>query len=53
MRGKAAPADRIEYAETGAHYEHLNLLNHEQGEGLTAEDVRAVCQAFDIRQDIF
>jgi len=46
-------ADRIEYAETGAHYEYLNLVNHEQGEGLTAEDVRAVCQAFGIQQSIF
>ena len=46
-------ADRIEYAETGAHYEYLNLVNHEQGEGLTAEDMRAVCQAFGIQQSIF
>jgi rhamnulose-1-phosphate aldolase len=46
-------ADRIEYAETGAHYEYLNLVNHEQGEGLTVEDVRAVCQAFGIQQSIF
>ena len=46
-------ADRIEYAETGAHYEYLNLVNHEQGEGLTAEDIRAVCQAFGIQQNIF
>ncbi len=46
-------ADRIEYAETGARYEYLNLVNHEQGEGLSAEDVRAVCQAFGIQQSIF
>jgi len=46
-------ADRIEYAETGAHYEYLNVVNHEQGEGLTAEDIRAVCQAFGIQQNIF
>jgi len=46
-------ADRIEYAETGAHYEYLNMVNHEQGEGLTAEDIRAVCQAFGVQQSIF
>jgi len=46
-------ADRIEYAETGAHYEYLNLVNHEQGEGLSAEDIHAVCQAFGVRQSIF
>jgi rhamnulose-1-phosphate aldolase len=46
-------ADRIEYAETGAHYEYLNMVNQEQGEGLTAEEVHAVCRAFGIQQEIF
>ena len=46
-------ADRIEYAETGAHYEYLNLVNHGQGAGLTAEEIRAVCQAFGVQQAIF
>jgi len=46
-------ADRIEYAETGAHYEYLNLVNHGQGAGLTDEEVRAVCQAFGVQQTIF
>ena len=46
-------ADRIEYAEAGAKYEYLNLVNHEQGEGLTAEEIRAVCQAFGVKQNIF
>lgn len=45
--------DRIEYAETGARYEYLNLVNHEQGLGLGAEDIRAICQAFGIKQSIF
>jgi len=46
-------ADRIEYAETGAHYEYLNLVNHEQGEGLAAEEIRAACQAFGVQQSVF
>jgi rhamnulose-1-phosphate aldolase len=46
-------ADRIEYAETGARYEYLNLVNGEQGEGLTDDEIRAVCQTFGIQQGIF
>ena len=46
-------ADRIEYAETGARYEYLNLMNGEQGEGLTEEEIRAICRAFNVEQDIF
>ncbi|HEX9013395.1 MAG TPA: class II aldolase/adducin family protein [Anaerolineaceae bacterium] len=46
-------ADRIEYAETGARYEYMNLANHEMGEGLSAEEIRAVCAAFNINQTIF
>jgi rhamnulose-1-phosphate aldolase len=46
-------ADRIEYAETAAHYEYMNLCNHEAGEGLTAEEIRAICAAFGITQSIF
>ena len=45
--------DRIEYAETGARYEYMNLVNGEQGVGLTEEEVRSICAAFDIRQSIF
>ena len=46
-------ADRIEYAETGARYEFMNLTNHEQGEGLTAEEIRAICSTFNIQQAWF
>jgi ribulose-5-phosphate 4-epimerase/fuculose-1-phosphate aldolase len=45
--------DRIEYAETGARYEYMNLANGEQGVGLTAEEIRGICAAFDIKQTIF
>ena len=46
-------ADLIEYAETGAHYEYMNLVNHEQGEGLSAEEIRAVAQSWNLQQSIF
>jgi rhamnulose-1-phosphate aldolase len=46
-------ADRIEYAETGARYEYLNLVNHESGEGLTTEEIRSICQTFGVQQGIF
>ncbi len=45
--------DRIEYAETGARYEYMNLVNGEAGQGLTPDDIREICRAFGVRQDIF
>jgi rhamnulose-1-phosphate aldolase len=45
--------DRIEYAETAAHYEYLNLVNHEHAEGLAADQVRAIAQSLNIQQSIF
>ena len=46
-------ADRVEYAETAAKYEYLNLTVGEIGEGLSAEEIRAICAAFSITQNIF
>ncbi len=46
-------ADRIEYAETGARYEYMNLTNHEMGEGLSADEIKAICQALHLNQTIF
>jgi rhamnulose-1-phosphate aldolase len=46
-------ADRIEYAETGARYEYMNLANGEMGVGLTPENMRSICKAFNVQQDIF
>lgn len=45
--------DRIEYAEAAARYEYMNLVNGEMGEGLSSEDIRAICAAFNIQQTIF
>lgn len=45
--------DLLEYAETAAKYEYLDLTAHEIGEGLTAEEIRAICREFHVKQDIF
>jgi len=46
-------ADRVEYAETAARYEYLNLTTGEIGEGLSVEEIRTHCAAFNIKQNIF
>lgn len=45
--------DRVEYAETAAKYEYLNLGVGEIGDGLSADEIRAICSAFNIKQNIF
>lgn len=45
--------DLVEYAETGARYECLNLANNEQAEGLTPEQIRTIAAAFGVEQHIF
>lgn len=45
--------DRIEYAETAAHYEYLDLANGCQAEGLSDAEIRSICAMWDIKQDIF
>ncbi len=42
-------ADRIEYAETAARYEYMDLMCDGKGEGLAEEELRAVVAAFDVR----
>jgi rhamnulose-1-phosphate aldolase len=42
-------ADRIEYAETAALYEYMDLVNHGQAEGLTQDELRTVVEAFDVQ----
>ncbi len=46
-------ADRIEYAETAARYEYMNLVNGEQATGLSSEEIRSICSAFNVNQCIF
>ena len=46
-------ADRVEYAETAATYEYLNLAVGEIAEGLSPDEVRAICKTFNVQQTIF
>ncbi|HSV72333.1 MAG TPA: class II aldolase/adducin family protein [Chthonomonadales bacterium] len=45
--------DRIEYAETGAKYEYLDLTNHGLADGLSAEEIRSIAASLGIRQTVF
>ncbi len=42
-------ADRIEYAETAALYEYMDLLNGGMGEGLTRDELREVVETFGVQ----
>ena len=46
-------ADRVEYAETAAKYEYINLCAGEIGEGLSAEEIRVICETFNVQQTIY
>jgi rhamnulose-1-phosphate aldolase len=46
-------ADRVEYAEVAAKYEYYNLCAGEIGEGLTVDEIRAICRTFNVQQNIF
>ena len=45
--------DLVEYAETAAHYEYLNLVSGGTGEGLSPEHIRAISASWNVRQRIF
>jgi rhamnulose-1-phosphate aldolase len=45
--------DLIEYAETAAHYECLNLIAGDRSEGLDPEHLREVAESWNIRQNIY
>jgi rhamnulose-1-phosphate aldolase len=45
--------DLIEYAETAAHYEYLNLATGDLSAGLSPEHLRAITEAWNVRQEIF
>ena len=45
--------DLIEYAETAAHYEYLNLIGGDLTEGLSPEHIRAISESWNVQQNIF
>jgi len=46
-------ADRVEYSETAAKYEYLNLRLGEIGEGLSVAEIREICATLNVDQKIF
>ena len=44
----ACAVDRVDYIETAAHYEYLDLVAGGRGEGLTAGELRRVASAFEL-----
>ncbi|TQJ92140.1 class II aldolase/adducin family protein [Streptomyces sp. SLBN-31] len=40
--------DRIEYAETGARYEYMDMVAGRRAEGLTSDEIKRVATTFDI-----
>ena len=46
-------SDRIEYVETAAKYEVINLANGEMAEGLSPEEIRSIADAFEVDQNLF
>jgi rhamnulose-1-phosphate aldolase len=46
-------ADRIEFAEVAAKYEYQNLTAREIAEGLSADEIRDICRAFNVQQNFF
>jgi rhamnulose-1-phosphate aldolase len=45
--------DLVEYAEAAARYEWLNLSTGEKADGLSPEQIRAICEAWNISQNIY
>lgn len=45
-------ADRIEYAETAARYEYMDLLAGRRAEGLSRDEMREVVRAFSVKTDL-
>jgi rhamnulose-1-phosphate aldolase len=44
--------DRIEYAETAARYEYMDMMLGGRAEGLTLDEIRAVVAAFGVKTNL-
>jgi len=45
--------DLVEYAEAAAHYEYLNLSTGEKADGLSPDEIRAICKTWNVSQTIY
>jgi rhamnulose-1-phosphate aldolase len=48
-----AAVDLVEYVETAAVYECMDLSLGQRAQGLTSQEIRAICLAYDIKQTLF
>ncbi|KAB8143061.1 rhamnulose-1-phosphate aldolase [Chloroflexia bacterium SDU3-3] len=51
--GVLRAADRIDYIETAARYEYMDMVAGGRGEGLSDEELRAVVRAFDVPTTLY
>jgi len=51
-RSLEAAADLVEYAETAAQYEYMNLLAGQAAIGLSLEDLRKICDQYGVKAPI-
>jgi rhamnulose-1-phosphate aldolase len=45
--------DLVEYAEAAAQYEYMNLSAGEKADGLSPEEIHAICKAWNVSQSIY
>lgn len=45
--------DLIEYAEAAAQYEYLNLSTGEKADGLSPDEIHAICKAWSVSQNVY
>ncbi len=45
--------DLVEYAETAAKYEYLDMCAGGKGERLSTADIRAICKSYGVKQNVF
>jgi hypothetical protein len=45
--------DLVEYIETAAHYEGLNLYTGEKSTGIPPDQLRAIAEIWNVRQKVF
>jgi rhamnulose-1-phosphate aldolase len=52
-QGIKSAVDKMEYAETVASYEYMNLLNHNMADGLSVDEILSICKLWNIKQNVF
>ncbi|HQZ98731.1 MAG TPA: class II aldolase/adducin family protein [Thermoflexales bacterium] len=48
-----AAVDKLDYAETIANYEYMNLLAGEKADALSVDEILSICKLWDVKQSVF